>query len=189
MVSSLFTPKGKLLFVKINGHEGSYKGTPTGKYEATLEVSKEDWDEFRSVLEGIWMASEEYESVKDEVDVMNPSYGMKKRKDDKGEMHYTIQAKTSRRRKMKDGSEMEVTIPIKDGHVQDMPDDTYIMNGSIGRLMVYPKPRKISNANYGITLYLQEIQVTNLNRGSRVEFPVDDDCDCDTNVMDEEIPF
>lgn len=177
----MISPKGKLLFVHVNGVEGQYEGKKNGKYEATLEISKESYEKLMSELNDIWEQSKEYQELKDEVDIMAPTFGLKKKKDSEGVISYRLSARTNRFKKNKDGSTREITIPIKDGHLNRIPDDTFIRNGCEGRVMFYPAPRKISSTNYGLTLYLQEIQVTNLVERPREDFPEEE--------TTEDIPF
>lgn len=169
----MITPKGKLLFVSINGNESTMKGIPTGKYSARLELSKEDYEAFKQQLENVWEASKEYEEVKDEVDVMNPSLGVSKKKDkETGEIRYYINAKINI--KSKDGQER--TVIVENGHAERLPDNTQIPNGSTGRLSVYPMPWK-SAMGYGLSLKLQKIQLIHVASFKGDEFPIEDDGD------------
>lgn len=169
----MITPKGKLLFVFVNGHEDEYpKGNKTGKYSAQLELTENDYNAVKDELTKIWQESSEYQDVVDTVEVMNPTMGIKKKKDKEGKLHYLLKAKVSRYKK--DGTER--TIAIKDGLNTLLDSSTPIYNGSEGRLMIYPKPFNVG-ANYGISLYLQEIQLTKASSGSTEEFPIEEDCE------------
>ena len=173
----MITPKGKLMYVHINGHEEEYpKGNKTGRYTATLELTEENYNRVRDELTKIWEASDEYKEVADVVEVMNPNLGVKKKKDKKtGEIHYLLKAKLTRFKVDKAaGEKTERFVTIEDGARVRLADDTKIFNGSEGRLMVYPRPYNLG-ANYGVSLYLQKIQLTKAATGNTEEFPVDDE--------------
>lgn len=181
----MITPKGKLLFVAINGKEDTFQGKPTGKYSATIEFDEKDYEKVKDELQKVWESSKEYVDVKDEVDVMNPFLGIKKKKDKEGNLHYLLKAKVGRHKKNEDGSEgPERVIKIEDGLRQELPSDTDIPNGSLGRLAIYPRPFKMSSATYGLSLSLQKIQLVKAAEYGE-EFPEDDEAMED----DGELPF
>lgn len=171
------TPKGKLMWVNINGKEDMYQGKGTGKYSATLELDESSYEELKGKLKEMWETTEEFEKVKEVVEVMNPSIGLKKKKDKDGNIHYLIKAKTNV--ETKDGKQRLVTV--KDGSLDIMPTDVFIRNGSEGRLMIYPAARYLSDSNYGLTMYLMEIQVTSMAEYNGLEFPKEEE--------DNELPF
>lgn len=171
----MITPKGTLLFVSINGIEDTFMGTPTGKYAATLELSEQDYDSVKNDLQATWEESKEYTQVKDEVDVLVPNLGIKKKKDkESGEMHYYVKASTYKTKKNPDGSEKPRVVEIIDGSGSRLPDDTLVYNGSEGRLMFFLKPYNKAG-KYGLHLYLTSIQVTKASNGSSEKFPVEND--------------
>lgn len=177
----MFTPIGKLLFVRINGTEDTYKDKSTGKYSATIEFDEKEYDKVKADLTKVWESSPEYAEVKDEVEVLNPFLGVKKKKDKEGNVRYLLKAKVNRFKKNKDGSEgPERTIKILNGLNEVLPDNTEIPNGSEGRLMFYPRPYKMSAMNYGLSLGLQKIQLIKAAEYGE-DFPIEE--------SEEEEPF
>lgn len=171
----MITPKGRLLFVSINGKEDTYQGKPTGSYAATIELDEKGYNKLKDELKKAWESSKEYADVKDEVDVMNPNLGVKKKKDKDGNIHYSLKAKISRFKKNKDGSNGEErVIKVVNGLNEEMPESTVIHNGSEGRLAIYPRPYKMSSANYGLSIKLQKIQLVKAAEYGE-EFPEDDE--------------
>lgn len=167
----LITPKGTLLFASINGREAQYQGQPTGRYEITLELTEDEYNKVRENLVKVWEDSQEYKDVKDIVDVMNPALGIKKKKDKDGNIHYRLHAKTYAYKK--DSKEPNV-VPILDGVNSRLPDNTEIVNGSLGRLDIWPKPFN-TGGQYGLSLRLNRIQLTKMGEGNFEPFPVEED--------------
>lgn len=169
----MITPKGKLLFVRINGHEDTFNKIPNGKWAATIELSEKDWEDMKAQVQARWESSKEYKDVMETVDNPAPNLQLKKKKNKvTGEVYHTLKASAYKMQKKSDGTEVPRVIIIRDGSNVQLPDDTPILDGAEGRLKFYTKPYN-AMGKYGVHLYLQEIQVTKAASGE--EFPTEDD--------------
>lgn len=153
----IVTAKGEILYPKIRQTE-TFNGEDTGKYVATIKLSKEDTDKLVTRLEDEWEAAKQSPELKGKVFKKGTLPNLGYREDKDGDI--VFKAKTSATIKTKKGDVIERTVPVFDAKGKPITDD--IGHGSIGRLSITPAPYYTASTNYGLVLYLNGIQIIDL---------------------------
>lgn len=150
------TPKVKLLYPHVKESE-KYQGKDTGKYSVTIAAAEGDsLEKFCSFLDAEW---EKALSTCKELQGKSfrkgslPNLGYKEDKNG----NLVVKFKQSTQIKTKAGEILDRTVPVFDA--QGKPMEEAFGTNSIGKVAFSLKPYYMSNQNYGLSLYLNGIQV------------------------------
>lgn len=193
--TQVLTPVGEVFWAKLLTQE-EYKGVATGKYSALLKFSHEDTIKFQEMLE------KEYESLrKSDKNLMElkpkkgscPTFGEKE--DAEGNISFKFTTKAEFKNPKTD-QVMKRTVPMFDSQGKPMVG-VELGNGSLCVFAVSLAPKCISNTNYGISLWLDGVQVRSLvkyGQGSQTAnafgfgvvedgYKADEDCEVDASEL------
>jgi len=159
------TPAGIILWAHTKKEE-EWKGVPTGKFSCQIKFrTPEETAAFQSMLE------QEFEHLRKEMpeyfkDLKPkrgslPTFGEKE--DQNGDISFKATTKSTYKSN-KTGEVFNKVVPVFD--VKGKPLDAVIGNGSIGKLAISLAPKFKDNSCYGINLWLDAIQVMDLQEYS-----------------------
>lgn len=182
------SPKGKANFVYINTRVNVIQGEEKG-YGITLEFPKKETKELQDSFLKLFEEKKQTEECKELVWQGDPYPGYSEDAD--GNPVFKLKSN----RQDKNGKWEK--IPLVDSKNNPLPLDTNIGSGSIVRAIYTPAVYWVNKKNFGVTLFLDKLQVLDLktfssgvNR-STVEFPEEDGyvASVDFPVSEEEDPF
>lgn len=155
----LVTPKGELLYPHFKKTE-CFNGQDTGKYSVTIKFSKEDTEKVTAALEAEWdKAYNSMEGIQGKTLKRGSEPNLASMREDKnGDIIF--KAKASAEIKTKTGDILKRTVAVFDA--KGKPTEAEVGHGSIGKLSVNLVPFYISSNNYGVTMRLNGVQVTEL---------------------------
>lgn len=158
-LKTIVTPKGTLLFPHLVETE-KYQGQDTGKYSVNIQFSSEDTEKMLSVLQDEWEAAKSQGEFAQRTYKRGslPNLGWRENKD--GDIIF--KAKTNAIIKTKSGDIIERTVAVFDAK-RNVMKVTQVGHGSIARLSVALNPYYTSSTNYGMSLYLNGIQILELH--------------------------
>lgn len=156
-LKQIITPKGEILFPHLTRTE-TYQGQDTGKYTVTLKFSKEDSDKLIDLLEKEWDAAISKGDLADKKPKRGTAPNLGFREDKNGDIIF--KAKTNATIKTKTGATMNKTVPVFDAKRQPITEE--VGHGSVGKAALSLNPYFANSTNYGISLYLDGIQVLDL---------------------------
>lgn len=157
-LKQIVTAKAELMFPHLTTTE-TYNGQDTGKYTATLKFTKEDTDKLIEVLQNEWDAALSKGELADKKPKRGTLPNLGFREDKNGEIIF--KAKTNATIKTKTGAVLERSVPVYDAKLKPM-EAVLVGHGSIVKASLSLNPYFTSSTNYGISLYLDGLQVLDL---------------------------
>lgn len=178
--------KGKANYVYINTRVDTYQGDPKG-YSITLGFPEKDTKALTKKLEALLVSAKESEWGQEKQWVgegnIPPS------EDAEGNSFFKF--KSSK----KDKAGQWTKVELVDSKNNPLPENTNIGSGSLVRAIFTPAVYHLSKKNFGVTLFVDKLQVVELKEYSggagsnlsfpeedgyvaKVDFPTEDDSEC-----------
>lgn len=152
------SPVGELYWAHLRTPE-EWQGQSTGYLTVQAKFSKEDTDKLIEMLENAFEAAKKTEKFNNWKPARRsvPNLGTKELPN--GDIVFKFKTKAEYTNKQ--GETIKRTVPVFDAAGKPM-ENPIIGNGSLGRIAFSLNPQCTSSTNYGITPYLDAIQILKL---------------------------
>ena len=158
MKQQIKSPVGELYWAHLRTPE-EWKGESTGYLTIQAKFPKEDTDKLIEILESAFEAAKKTEKFSKWKPARGtaPNIGIKELPN--GDIVFKFKTKAEFINKQ--GDTIKRTVPVFDAKGKPMVNPT-IGNGSLGRIAFSLNPQCTSSTNYGVTPYLDAVQILKL---------------------------